>query len=200
VVVQSLKSSRTLCDDEIEDLTTLLERMVSIQTESPEGRGYQEFVDFVEGWVNSHLQHYDIEIIEVPDKCYSNLPDLKSQFVGPRLNLLLRAQDRGRKVIHVNGHFDVVNAGESELWTVTKPFQPLSKDGRLFGRGTSDMKGSIAAYVYALETLINSGIKLNGNITLILTSDEEANLHSYRQSVHIRVLRIPPHPRLLFPA
>jgi succinyl-diaminopimelate desuccinylase len=173
VVVQSLKNSRTLSDDEIEDLTTLLERMVSIQTESPEGRGYKEFVDFVESWVNSHLQHYDIEIIEVPEECYSNLPDLKSKFVGPRLNLLLRAQDRSRKVIHVNGHFDVVNAGESELWTVTKPFQPISKDGRLFGRGTSDMKGSIACLLKSLEIIEKNGLSPQFVVDVSLTCDEE---------------------------
>jgi succinyl-diaminopimelate desuccinylase len=172
-VVGLLKNREIVSEDEMKDLTTLLARMVSIQTESPAGRGYREFVDYVENWVRSRLHHCDVEIIEVPEERYSNLPDLKSKFVGPRLNLLLKARDRSRQVIHVNGHFDVVNPGESELWTVTRPFEPFSKDGRLYGRGTSDMKGSIACLLKSLEMIEKYRFAPQFAVDVSLTCDEE---------------------------
>jgi len=157
----------------MEDLTALLSRMVSIQTESPAGKGYEEFVKFVESWTRSHLSSYEVEVVEVPNKSYSNYPDLAAKFVGPRLNFLLKARNKQRKVIHVNGHFDVVTAGESERWTVTRPFDPILKERRLYGRGGSDMKGSIACLLKALDIMERKGLVPKFTIDVSLTCDEE---------------------------
>lgn len=157
----------------MEDLTGLLSRMVSIQTESPAGTGYEEFVKFAEGWTRSHLLSYEVEVVEVSDKSYSHYPDLAEKFVGPRLNLLLKARNRQRKAIHVNGHFDVVMAGEAERWTVTRPFDPTIREGRLYGRGSSDMKGSIACLLKALDIMEKKALVPRFTIDASLTCDEE---------------------------
>jgi len=157
----------------MEDLVALLSKMVSIETESPVGRGYRPFVSFVESWIRSHLSQYDVEIIEVPSESYLGFPDLAAKFDGPRLNLLLKAKKRQGKVVHVNGHFDVVMAGETEHWTIGKPFEPILREGRLYGRGSSDMKGSIACLLKALELIEKYGLAPRFTIDVSLTCDEE---------------------------
>ena len=70
------------------------------------------------------------------------------------------------------GHTDVVPTGPVEEWT-NDPFDPVIRDGRLFGRGTADMKGSVAAMVVALENFVAKHPEHAGSIAMLLTSDEE---------------------------
>jgi succinyl-diaminopimelate desuccinylase len=70
------------------------------------------------------------------------------------------------------GHTDVVPTGPVEHWTID-PFKPEIIDGTLFGRGTADMKGSIAAMVTACERFINEHPDHKGSIAFLITSDEE---------------------------
>ena len=70
------------------------------------------------------------------------------------------------------GHTDVVPTGPLEQWH-SDPFTPTLRDGQLFGRGASDMKSSIAAFVVAAEEFIRARPRHPGSIALLLTSDEE---------------------------
>ncbi len=71
------------------------------------------------------------------------------------------------------GHTDVVPAGDTKLWH-SDPFQPEVRDGRLFGRGAADMKGSIAAMLTACERFIADNPDYHGSIAFLITSDEES--------------------------
>ncbi len=70
------------------------------------------------------------------------------------------------------GHTDVVPPGPLDQWT-SDPFTPTERDGRLYGRGASDMKSSIAAFVVAVEEFLADQPDVPLNIALLLTSDEE---------------------------
>lgn len=70
------------------------------------------------------------------------------------------------------GHTDVVPSGPQEDW-ISPPFEPTLRDGQLFGRGSADMKTSIAAFVVACERFIASHPDHRGSIAILLTSDEE---------------------------
>jgi len=70
------------------------------------------------------------------------------------------------------GHTDVVPTGPVAKWD-SDPFTPTVRDGMLYGRGTADMKGSIAAFVSATERFVASYPQHKGSIALLLTSDEE---------------------------
>ncbi len=70
------------------------------------------------------------------------------------------------------GHTDVVPPGPIESWT-SDPFKPDIRDGRLYGRGAADMKGSVAAFVVALERFAKEYPAHRGRVALLLTSDEE---------------------------
>ena len=70
------------------------------------------------------------------------------------------------------GHTDVVPAGPREAWA-TDPFTAVERGGYLHGRGAADMKGSLAAFVTAIESFVAAHPRAAGSIALLLTSDEE---------------------------
>jgi succinyl-diaminopimelate desuccinylase len=70
------------------------------------------------------------------------------------------------------GHTDVVPAGPLDQWH-SPPFVPTKRDGKLYGRGASDMKTSIAAMVVAIEEFVEAHPGHQGSIALLITSDEE---------------------------
>ncbi|KZC19712.1 MULTISPECIES: succinyl-diaminopimelate desuccinylase [Rhodanobacter] len=80
------------------------------------------------------------------------------------------------------GHTDVVPSGPEAAWQ-SPPFEPTVRDGRLYGRGTADMKGSVAAMVVALEQFAAAHPDHRGRVGLLLTSDEEGptNLDGVRK-------------------
>ena len=76
------------------------------------------------------------------------------------------------KTLAFIGHTDVVPTGPLDQW-LSDPFTPTHRDGRLFGRGASDMKTSIAAFVVAVEEFVAQQPDAPLNIAFLLTSDEE---------------------------
>ncbi len=75
-------------------------------------------------------------------------------------------------VVCFAGHTDVVPTGPVEKWG-SDPFTPTVRDGMLYGRGAADMKGSLAAFVTAIEKFVGKYPGHRGSIALLLTSDEE---------------------------
>lgn len=89
----------------------------------------------------------------------------------------------GGPVLAFLGHTDVVPTGPEDHWA-SPPFEPTERDGMLYGRGTADMKGSVAAMVVALERFVAARPAHPGTIGLLLTSDEEGvALHGVREVV-----------------
>ena len=77
-------------------------------------------------------------------------------------------------VLALLGHTDVVPPGPREAWA-SDPFVPEIRDGVLYGRGAADMKGSVAAFVVALEDFVAAHPRHAGKVALLLTSDEEGD-------------------------
>ena len=73
--------------------------------------------------------------------------------------------------LDILAHLDVVPVSDS--WTVTQPFEPVLKDGRLYGRGTADDKGPAVAALYAMQTVKALEIPLKKRVRLLLGTDEE---------------------------
>ncbi|MCD6359240.1 MAG: M20/M25/M40 family metallo-hydrolase, partial [Armatimonadetes bacterium] len=71
----------------------------------------------------------------------------------------------------LSGHIDVVLAGNPSLWTQSRPFEPVVKDNKLYGRGACDMKGPDACIIKAAEELVNEDFKKQ--LTLVFTAGED---------------------------
>ncbi len=80
----------------------------------------------------------------------------------------------GAPVLMLLGHTDVVPPGPRQTWA-SDPFAPEIRDGKLYGRGAADMKGSVAAFVVALEGFVDAHPGHRGTVALLLTSDEEGD-------------------------
>lgn len=87
------------------------------------------------------------------------------------LNLWSRFGTSGPVLVFA-GHTDVVPTGPAERWQYP-PFAAEVHDGKLYGRGAADMKGSIAAFMVAVENFLKKHPNPKGSIALLLTSDEE---------------------------
>jgi succinyl-diaminopimelate desuccinylase len=90
---------------------------------------------------------------------------------GPVDNLWARL-GTGGPVLCFAGHTDVVPTGPREEWH-SEPFEPVVRDGILYGRGAADMKSSLAAMVTATERFVAGHPRHAGSLAFLLTSDEE---------------------------
>ncbi len=99
---------------------------------------------------------------------------------------LWATRGHGAPVFAFAGHTDVVPTGPLTAWT-HDPFTPTVVDGFLYGRGTADMKASIAAMVVATEDFIAaSGGQFSGTLAFLLTSDEEGpSIHGTRHVMQV---------------
>ena len=79
--------------------------------------------------------------------------------------------NQGERCLDILAHLDVVPAGEG--WEVTEAFTPLLKDGKLYGRGTSEDKGPAIAALYAMRAVKELGLPVTKNCRLIFGTDEE---------------------------
>lgn len=142
-----------------EALVSLTSALVAARSENPPGNERA-----VAGILHDALSPYDPEWTEVEP-------------APGRLSLVARVASgesrppAGRRVLVVNGHTDVVPAVASG-WSVD-PFKPVVVDGRLYGRGSADMKGGIAAAISALGALKAAGQLPSCEIVFQFVADEE---------------------------
>jgi len=152
------------------ELISITKDLVSIPTINPPGENYEKCVSFLSDTLRE--TGLNVKVIRVPK---SQLSELTPQGKGlPRPNLIaeLPGKSNERPALHFNGHYDVVPATHD--WT-GDPFKPAVKDGRIYGRGSSDMKGAIASMIIAAKAIIESDIHLNGVLTMSATPDEETD-------------------------
>ena len=137
--------------------------MVRIPTVNPPGDVYEDCARLI----GDRLRAFGFEVDYITAEGRA-----EHTAAHPRVNVMGVRTGEGRgPVVHLNGHFDVVPAGEG--WTV-EPFAGLIKDGRIYGRGTGDMKAGIASAMYAAEALRRAGVRLPGTVEVSGTVDEES--------------------------
>ncbi|MCR3954889.1 MAG: M20/M25/M40 family metallo-hydrolase [Gudongella sp.] len=78
----------------------------------------------------------------------------------------------GHQCLGILTHVDVVGIGDPEKWT-NQPFEGVCRDGFLWGRGTSDDKGAVIMSLYAMKAVLDSGVKFNRKVWLIIGTSEE---------------------------
>ncbi|MSO94613.1 MAG: M20/M25/M40 family metallo-hydrolase [Thermoleophilia bacterium] len=99
-----------------------------------------------------------------PGLGFTGRPQLVARFVGAG----------GGKSLLFNGHIDAVSYEPRGQWT-SDPLAAEVRDGMLYGRGSCDMKGGVAAMAFAAETLASLGIRLAGDLVVATNTDEESS-------------------------
>ena len=114
------------------------------------------------------------EYIQDLFKDYDNVEtELVESYPG-RDNVIVKVKGKEEgKIFAFSGHLDVVEAGEG--WT-QDPFSGHVEDGKMYGRGTSDMKGGLAASIYAILEILEEGSNFPGEIWLLGTVGEEVGM------------------------
>lgn len=143
-----------------------LARLIATDTTFPPGEGYAAFADLAEELATP--LGFTCERVTVPDKLWQ-APGAS----GTRVNLIARRQT-GKPVLAIYFHVDTVPPGDG--WRF--PPLALTRDGdRLYGRGTADMKGTIAAVLAALRAADAVGLPLAFDPHLLFCTDEEGGLY-----------------------
>lgn len=99
---------------------------------------------------------------------------IKSEIIkisDSRANLVAEIGE-GAPVLGISGHMDVVSAGDEKKWTYD-PFKLTEVDGKLYGRGSADMKSGLAALVLSMIDIHDQGLLTHGKIRLLATAGEE---------------------------
>ncbi|HSZ53813.1 MAG TPA: acetylornithine deacetylase/succinyl-diaminopimelate desuccinylase family protein [Caulobacteraceae bacterium] len=160
---QAIEKAVEAIDARRDEVVVLTRELVSIPTVNPPGEHYQACAELV----GERLRRRGFEVTYVRAE---GSPGDSDRY--PRFNVVARREGAGPgPCVHFNSHIDVVVPGEG--WTVD-PFAGVVKDGRVYGRGTCDMKGGLAASIIAVEALIDSGIDLPGTLEISGTADEES--------------------------
>ena len=151
-----------------DEMVNVLVELVRIPAISPDSGGEGEYdkaqklLEIIKDWPFDK-----VEVYNAPDERAKNgvRPNILAYYYG----------EQGEKSprLWVLTHLDVVPPGDLSKWTVTKPFEPLVKDGKIYGRGSEDNGQSLVASLYAVKALMNLGIRPKRTIILAFVSDEE---------------------------
>jgi len=154
-----------------QDLLDLLKKIISFKTSPSPGSNYREIVD----WLVPIFQEmgFATRRLVMPQEVFASRCQ-DSRLEGDRFNLKADLDVGREKTLVIYAHLDVVPA--EGAWD-TDPFQAVQKEGRIYGRGVSDCKGSIAALIAALRSLLKQG-QPRYNLSVLLTTDEEVGGYS----------------------
>ncbi len=138
-----------------DELVALTRRLIRIPSENPPGDEGE-----VSQLVSEELEAlgFEVELVEPAPRRVNTVA-------------VLRGEGGGRGFLF-NGHYDVVPPGNLEFWSLD-PYEAVVKDGRIYGRGASDMKGAIASAIIAAKALGEEGIALKGDLHIHAVADEE---------------------------
>ncbi|HEV2439158.1 MAG TPA: acetylornithine deacetylase [bacterium] len=155
-----------------EELFELTGRLIAFETPCPPGRNTGP----IQAFLAERLRALDAEVRMVP--LYPGDSQLVALLAGRGGSGVIVAgesgvsRSAGGRSLLLNGHVDVASTAPDEPWTAP-PFRPLRRDGRLYGRGATDMKGGIAAALVALEAVVATLGRPRGNVVAQFVTGEE---------------------------
>ncbi len=169
-----MASSRTpagYLDEHVPDLLDLLRDLVRVDTTNPPGTAYET----ITARLLRELNETGLRARRLaPTKAQQRAVLPEDQWACPRYNVLGNWRVRGaRRTVHFNAHYDVVPV--SGRWRHDDPFSGVVERGWIYGRGTADMKGSIASLLLALRALKATGVQPRLNVEVSFTADEETD-------------------------
>ena len=154
---------RQTIEAKTDELVALTQDLIRFPTVNPPGEAYTPCAEYI----GRRLEKCGFAVEYVRGE---GTPGDSDRY--PRTNVIARIEGRRPgPTVHFNSHIDVVEAGDG--WTVD-PFAAVVRDGRVYGRGTCDMKGGLAASIIAVEAYIETNPGFAGAIEISGTVDEES--------------------------
>jgi len=163
------------------ELLSLLQELIAYKTVTPSDGQRAETEDFVEYQkvISRVLQDLQADSIDTWEVDASSLESFPGSGVSPDRDLsqmpivvgTFKGIGGGRSLI-LNGHYDVVPEEELSHWQYP-PYSGQVDGNRMYGRGTCDMKGGIAAMLVALQAIFQAGVRLKGDLLVQSVMDEE---------------------------
>ncbi|AFL66949.1 M20 family metallo-hydrolase [Desulfurococcus amylolyticus] len=150
-----------------DEMARTLSELISIPAIGPDNGGEGEYdkaarlLDIIKDWGFTKIERYD-----APD------PRVKHG-VRPNILAYYEGSDPNASRLWILSHLDVVPPGDLSKWTVTKPFEPVIRDGKVYGRGSEDNGQAIVSSLYAVKALMELGVKPRRTVVLAFVSDEE---------------------------
>ena len=145
-----------------DDLVALTQELIRIPTVNPPGENYRGICEFIGGRLKR--SGCAVELLRAEGA-------RGDSDRHPRWNVVARREGRSPgETVHFNSHHDVVEVGSG--WS-TDPFGGELRHGRIYGRGSCDMKGGLAASIIAAEVFADGMPDFHGNIEISATADEE---------------------------
>lgn len=158
-------------DRHADDLLGRLRHLVGVSTINPPGENYEP----ITAWLAQEMTAVGLATrrFAIPAAlAKKHLP--ADQLAYPRFNVLGKLATRGAKrTVHFNAHYDVVPV--SGVWRHGSAFSGTVDRGWIYGRGTADMKGSIASLLTAIHAVKATGAKPLLNLEVSFTADEETD-------------------------
>lgn len=143
--------------------------LVSIPTINPPGKNYEACANYLSDELKG--MGFKVDNIKIPEDYLDKYYPYAPQHRGYPRYIVYGKIGNGNPILHFNGHYDVVPPGTG--WT-KDPFKPIIENGRIYGRGTTDMKGGIASIMAALKYIIEKDENLNGTLEVAFVPDEES--------------------------
>jgi succinyl-diaminopimelate desuccinylase len=148
------------------DMADVLMELIRIPAMAPENGGEGE-LEKAERLIQI-LNDVGFDKIERHDAADERVPSKK------RPNIIAYCYgEKTAERLWIVTHLDIVPPGEGGLWTVAKPFEPLVKDGRVYGRGSEDNLQSMVASVFAVKALKSLKTRPKRTVALCFVADEE---------------------------
>ncbi|MBY8999820.1 MAG: M20 family metallopeptidase [Candidatus Heimdallarchaeota archaeon] len=139
-----------------DDVIPILKELIKIKTENPPG-------------FTIEATKYLVEELEI-----SGISSVVQEYAEGKANLIA-GYGEGKKNIILTGHLDTVPSGDESKWKFP-PFDGIEDSGKIYGRGATDMKGAVAAFIAVMKYLKENNVKLSKKIVFLGTADEEIGM------------------------
>jgi acetylornithine deacetylase len=170
----------SVIDANRDQAVAFLQKMVSIPSVTGDEAAIQDYLSKYMAGIGLDVDMWETDWEELKkhpgyrpvDRGYENRPNIVATWKG---------QGGGRSLL-LNGHTDVIPVGNGEGWS-DNPWSAAIKEGRVYGRGSCDMKSGVASHILAVQFLQAAGVKLKGDVYINVVIDEEVSGHGTLDTV-----------------
>ncbi|PVH28464.1 ArgE/DapE family deacylase [Pararhodobacter oceanensis] len=167
-------------DQKRDHAVAFLQEMVAIPSVTGDEGAIQKFVADYMNKIGLDVDMWETDWDEL--KKHPGYRPVAMGYEGrPNIVATYKGTGGGRSLL-LNGHTDVIPVGKGEGWS-DDPWSAKIENGRIYGRGTADMKSGVASHILAVEYLKQMGVKLKGDVYINVVIDEEVSGHGTLDTV-----------------